>query len=299
MKAKGSQLSKGNYIALGKAVAKFNRTINELKQEENKLYLPNEINYQEFSKRITTKEEFERQINNLKSFSKSDDEIYETTAGEELTFWEREILEDESKRAIRRMKNDLSRNVNKYDKDTIDTLKSNIKTIKELEHLKGRDFVDAVKKIHRLGAKDYNYRRALQYRENFMKAYENLSNYQNYEKFKKRLERFKNPINFYKFIQKSEYFKDLFIRYIPGKGVVVTTGDFDTDEEGFNYALENDYNMNLEENKPKTTNHDYKYSLISKDGVVISQSDSKQTLKNIALKSNDISIANGWIRENE
>ena len=246
MKAKGSQLSKGNYIALGKAVAKFNRTINELKQEENKLYLPDEINYQEFSKRITTKEEFERQINNLKSFSKSDDEIYETTAGEELTFWEREILTDESKRAVRRMKNDLNKNVSKYDKDTIDTLKSNIRTIKNLENLKGRDFVDAVKKIHRLGAKDYNYRRALQYRENFMEGFKNWSNYENYEKFKKRLDRFKNPINFYKFIQKSEYFKDLFIKYVKGKGVVVVVGDFEEDEYAFNYALENDYGMKID-----------------------------------------------------
>ena len=216
MKLNGSELTKGDYISLGKAVAKFNRTINELKKEENKTYLPEEIEYKDISEKIVKKSELDRYIKNLRSFTKEDDEVYETKSGEEITFWERDILESERKTAIKRMEKDL-KNVNKYDRDTIDTLKSNINTMKNLENLTKENFRDAVKKIHRLGATDYEYRRALQYRQNFYRALENISNYKNYEKFKKRLDRYKNPINFFKFVQRSEYFRDIFVKYVPRK----------------------------------------------------------------------------------
>ena len=39
---------KGDFIKLGKAVSQFNRKINELQSEENKLYLPEIIDYTEF-----------------------------------------------------------------------------------------------------------------------------------------------------------------------------------------------------------------------------------------------------------
>lgn len=215
-KLSGSQLKKGDYISLGKAVAKFNRTVNELKAEEKKAYLPELIDYKEMSKRIVTKNELDRYIKNLRDFTiEEGKEIYETKAGEEITFWERNIIEDERKRAIRRMTRDLKNNVNKYDKDTIDTLKSNIKTLKNIEGLTKNDFKDAIRKAHRLGTTDYQYRRALQYRENFYKALEEISNYRYYEKIKQRLDKFTNPINFFKFTQKSEYFKDLFVKYVP------------------------------------------------------------------------------------
>lgn len=41
---------RGDYISLGKAVANFNKKINELKTEENALLLPDEINYSELKR---------------------------------------------------------------------------------------------------------------------------------------------------------------------------------------------------------------------------------------------------------
>ena len=41
---------RGDYISLGKAVANFNRKINELKTEENALLLPDEISYSELKR---------------------------------------------------------------------------------------------------------------------------------------------------------------------------------------------------------------------------------------------------------
>lgn len=42
----------------------------------------------------------------------------------------------------------------------------------------------------------------------------------------------------------------------------------------------------------------YKYSLISSNGIEVSASDSRQTLVDIAMKSKDKTIGNGWIRVN-
>lgn len=243
MKLQGSELKRGDYISLGKAVAKFNRTINELKQEENKTYLPEEIKYKDISERIVKKSELDRYIKNLRDFtSNKNDDIYLTEAGEKITSWEREVLETERKTAIKRMNRALKK-VNQYDKEQIETLKSNIENMKNLENLTKEDFKDTIKRIHRLGATDYEWRKALQYRENYYRALESISNYENYEKFKKRLDRFKNPINFFNFIQKSETMKDLFVYYKGGTGLVI--GAFTTSEDAFNYALENDYNMEV------------------------------------------------------
>lgn len=41
---------RGDYITLGRAVSQFNRKINELKSEENKLLLPKEINYSDLKR---------------------------------------------------------------------------------------------------------------------------------------------------------------------------------------------------------------------------------------------------------
>lgn len=237
------KLSRGDYISLGKAVAKFNRTINELKTEENKSYFPEEFKYKDLKEKIVSKTELDRYIKNLRNFKKENSEIYLTESGEKLTIWERNVLEQERKIAIRRMSNKLKK-VSEYDKETRITLKSNILNLKNLEKLTKENFKDTVKRIHNIGTKDYDLRKAEQYRENYYKALESISNYENYKKFKKRLDRFKNPINFYNFIQKSEIMKDLFVYYKGGQGLVI--GAFSTDEEAFDYALENDYNIKLE-----------------------------------------------------
>lgn len=290
MKLNGSELKRGDYISLGKAVAKFNRTINKLKSEENKVNLPETIDFREISERIVTKNELDRYVKNLRSFTESDaQEIYETEAGENITYWERNILENERKEAIKRMSLDLKKNVNKYDKDTIDTLNYNIKVMKNLETLTKNDFKDAVRKIHRLGASDYNYRRNLQFRENFYRAFESISNYKYYDKFKKRLDRYKDPFKFYEFTRKSEFFKDIFKTYVKGKGIVYVVGNFDSGEESFNYALENDYGIELK----------YKYSLISENGTILAEGDNKAKLNDLIKKSTDNKFKNAKIVVNE
>lgn len=215
-----NKLTRGDYISLSKAVAQFNQTINELKTEENKTYLPNEIVYKNVKEKIVGKNELDRYIKNLKNFKKENADIYITESGEKLTKWEKGVLEQERKIAINRMTKKLEK-VNPYDKDTRISLTSNIENLKKLENLKKSDFRDLVKRIHNIGVRDYDLRRAIQYRENYYRALQGISHYENYVKFKNRLDRIKDPIKFFKFIQKSDIMKDLFAYYKGGKGLVI------------------------------------------------------------------------------
>ena len=97
--------SRSDTAKLSRAVRDFNKKINELKNEENKLYLPEEIEYKETKKEITTRRELNRVINSLKRFKKEGaEELYTTKAGEKMTRWERRELGIQSGIAVRRLK---------------------------------------------------------------------------------------------------------------------------------------------------------------------------------------------------
>ena len=99
---------KGDYISLGKAISNFNKKINRLQQEENKLYLPNIIEYKEAKENITTRSELNRLINSLRRFQReSAEDLYVTQAGEEITKWERRELGIQSRIAQTRLKKEL------------------------------------------------------------------------------------------------------------------------------------------------------------------------------------------------
>lgn len=278
---------------LQKAVARFNKKVVELTTEENKNYIPKQYDYDILKNTIKGSNEMNRVIRNLNKFNRVD--LYITEAEEKITSWERNVLEEEKEIALKRMQNQLQ-NANKYDKDTIDTLKWNIENIKKLETLKEGNFKDAVARIHRIGVKDYELRKLIQYRENYYKALEEIENYKNFRKFKKMIDRIKDPKEFYEIIQKSSTMSDLFIYYKGNEGIVI--GNFATSEEAFNYALENDYNIETEY-KDYNIETKYKYVLISIDGTIVAQSDSKQTLQNMRLNSKDKRINMGKIVEND
>ena len=79
-----------DYLSLGRAVANFNKKINELQKQEKKLYLPELKNYKDIKENIQTRQELNRVIKSLKRFSKEGaEDLYTTKAGEQLTKWER------------------------------------------------------------------------------------------------------------------------------------------------------------------------------------------------------------------
>ena len=97
--------SRSDTAKLSRAVRDFNKKIKELKNEENSLYLPKEVEYKETKKEITTRRELNRVINSLKRFKKEGaEELYTTKAGEKMTRWERRELGIQSGIAVRRLK---------------------------------------------------------------------------------------------------------------------------------------------------------------------------------------------------
>ena len=101
---------KGDAIKLGKAVADFNRKINELKAEENLLYLPDTLSFAEEKENITTRKELNRRIDSLKRFQNEGAEgLYITKAGESITNWERQELEKQKAIAIRRLEKEKAK----------------------------------------------------------------------------------------------------------------------------------------------------------------------------------------------
>ena len=81
--ANNSQIKwkKGDFISLGKAVSAFNKKINELQNNENKLYLPEFKDYNLIKQNINNRKELNRQINSMKEFLKEGaEELYTTKA---------------------------------------------------------------------------------------------------------------------------------------------------------------------------------------------------------------------------
>lgn len=76
----------GDYISLGKAVSNFNKKIREIRNEENKLYLPEEQNYKDIRNEIVTRSQLKNIINSLRRFSKEGAEELYTTKGRKANY---------------------------------------------------------------------------------------------------------------------------------------------------------------------------------------------------------------------
>ena len=235
---------KGDYIKLGQAVSKFNKKINELQKEENKLYLPEKIDYRDLKDTILTRNELNRKINSLKGFLKEDAESKITTdAGAEITKWEYGELKKERRRAISSLQEELSQelNINKKYRAGFTTAKQGqiedtIASLNKLTKTTGYEFKRVKERIHRRGKTDYSLYRQSIYRDNYYKALEGIKNFKNYEVLKEKLDSIKNPGEFYNYIQRSDTLSDLFLYYSNGDGLVY--GSFATNEEAFDSALE-------------------------------------------------------------
>ena len=101
--------NRSDTATLSRAIRDFNKKVRELKTEENKLYLPEEISYKETKENITTRRELNRMINFLKRFKRQGaEELYITQAGEEMTKWERKELGIQARVAVRRLNRELA-----------------------------------------------------------------------------------------------------------------------------------------------------------------------------------------------
>lgn len=231
---------KGDYIKLGQAVSRFNKIINELDVNERE-YLPDLMEYKDLKEHITSRKELNRIIKSLRRANIENlKETRTFDSGEEISRWEFSEINKARRRALRNLEveragilqnrpsigmGDERLSEIKAIEDSFETL--NEKTGSDLKRLKAR--------IMAVGRSDYKLAKDKLFMDNFYKALEGISNFQNYEVLKKELDKIKNPTKFYEFVNKSPVLMDLFLWYKESDSLFY--GGFSDNEDAFDSTL--------------------------------------------------------------
>lgn len=234
---------RGDFIKLSKAVNKFNRQINELESKGYK-NLPGLKDYKFLKSNIYTRKELNRLVNSMKKFNIESAKSVEFSSGQNISAWEYKELRLARNRAKRYLegKLEIQQRENPYAKfgletKEIETTKKTLSSLNKLESAKDKfELERLMKRIKNLGSYDVEMKRATQYRENYMKALEQMSNYDNYDLLKEKLDSIKNPEQFYEFISSNSDLPDLF-EYYESSPQAQTYGGYDNNQEAFNRAL--------------------------------------------------------------
>lgn len=257
--------SKSDYLTLGKAVSNFNKKIRELQTEENKLYLPEPVEYGQIKKEILTRGKLNDVLRSLRSFNEvSVQPILNRQTGQMITQWEMQETEIKSFRAEKNLikqsqtisgileeaktggKRISSKQQQEMKLQYLEVLE-NLRDIKAYREKAELPYMTYKQMVTKLGDVDYEMLKATIYRQNFEYAFESFKNFKGYELFKEKLDRIKNPIYFYHYTRRGEYLKDVFVHYREGEGVV--KGKENPDQKKFNEALEKMGFIKEEKNK--------------------------------------------------
>ena len=252
----------GDYVKLGKAVADFNKKVNRLQSEENKLYLPETIDYKEAKENITTRKELNRLVNSLRRFQREGaEELYTTQAGEDITKWERRELGIQSRIAQTRLQRELKAlnepmesgfSRAQMGSTRVREIEAQLRNLKQIETKSGYEFQRLRSRIARTGVSDYTMKKAITYQQNYIKEMEKYSHFDNYDLLMAKLKSFKNPISFYEFVSKTEltadltyqsdeyYTQEYFNRFIEDLGIEIENDSV----SAFSAELEGKYTFN-------------------------------------------------------
>ena len=231
---------KGDYIKLGQAVSRFNKIINSLEVDERE-YLPELRDYKDMKEHITSRKELNRIINSLKRANVENLLAIKTfDSGEEISKWEFSELNKAKRRALRNLNVERANILGGREsigmgderlseiqaiEDSFERL--NEKTGSYLKRLKSR--------IMSVGRSDYKLSKDIQFRKNFYKTLEGISNFQNYDILKRELDKIKNPSKFYEYVKRSPVLMDLFLWYKESDSLFY--GGFSDNQEAFNSTL--------------------------------------------------------------
>ena len=231
---------RGDYVRLGRAISKFNKVINEIEIDEKDV-LPELKNYKELKESINSRKELNRVINalnraNIKTLT--DTVVYES--GEEVTRWESSEINKAMRRALRNLESERagilsSRESIGMGDERLSEIKAIERSFESLGERKGTEFERIKERIFSLGRSDYKITRDKQFRENFYKALEGISNFQNYGILKHELDKIKNPTKFYDYVKQSPVLMDLFLWYKESDSLFY--GGFSDNEDAFDSTL--------------------------------------------------------------
>ena len=231
---------KGDYIKLGQAVSRFNKIVRELEVDERD-YLPDLKDYKELKEHITSRKELNRVINSLKRVSSEnllERKVFDS--GEEISKWEFSEVNKAKKRALKNLQLEKenilsSRPSIGMGEERLSEIRAIEKSFENLKTSTGSDLKKLVRRIQSVGRTDYKLAEDKLFMDNFYKALEGISNFQNYDILKKELDKIKNPTKFYEYVSKSTTLMDLFLWY--KEPDVLFYGAFSSNQEAFDSSL--------------------------------------------------------------
>ena len=212
-----------DYLRLGKAISDFNKKRNKLLNEENENYFPDEFNYYEAKKNITTRRELNRFIKMLSRFQEEDAaELYINKVGEKMTKWTRKELGILARTVARRTNQEIKelytpKSGEKFSKaqrgsGDLRIAEWKIRQTKQIDFKKGYEFKKLKSFISYQGVSDFYTKRAINYQRIYMEVIERYQNYDNYEKLMKKLKQIKNPNAFYDLIKSTNNIIDISVK---------------------------------------------------------------------------------------
>lgn len=231
---------KGDSIRLGRAISRFNKIINEIEVDERDV-LPEIRNFKEIKQNINTRKELNRVINALNRANEENlKQTREYASGVELTAWEYREVSKAMRRAMRNLESERAgilagRESIGMGDERLSEIKAIENSLETLGNRKGAEFMRIKDRIFSLGKSDYKITRDKQFQENFYKALEGISNFQNYDVLKHELDKIKNPSKFYDYVKKSPVLMDLFLWYKESDSLFY--GGFSDNQEAFDSTL--------------------------------------------------------------
>lgn len=232
---------KGDYIRLGQAVSRFNKIIKELEDIEDIDYLPDIKSYKNIKEHIVSRKELNRVINSLRRANVDNimkRRVYDS--GQEVSDWEFKEINKSRRIALRNLAKE--REIILSERPSIGMGEERLSEIqaieKSFEDLKNRtrgEFKRVMERIFSIGRSDYKLSKDELFRQNFYKALEGISNFQNYDLLKKELDKIKNPTRFYEYVKQSPILMDLFLWY--KEADVLYYGGFSSNQEAFDSSI--------------------------------------------------------------
>lgn len=231
---------RGDFIKLGQAVSRFNKLINELDIDE-KDYLPDLKDYKEIKEHINSRKELNRILNSLRRGNVENllsTKILES--GEKISVYEWKEINYAKRRALSNLKRErenilANRPSIGMGDERLSEIKAIEKSFETLQQKTGSDLKRLKSRIMSVGRADYKLSRDKLFKENFYKALEGISNFQNYEVLKNELDKIKNPSKFYEYVSKSPVLMDLFLWY--KESDTLFYGGFNDNQDAFTSTL--------------------------------------------------------------
>ena len=236
---------------LDSAMKRFNREVNKL--SELNIPTPEKKKFSDLVEHITTRKELDNVIQTLNDFNEiTATEEVKLQSGESVPLYIFNEVSKKKEQAERNLYTELNKiQMQRQEEQNSYMGQPRVTEIQEtleiiMDYTKDLDtFTQTASRTKSIGRTDYAFARQVQFRENFMKALDNVKNFAHYKDLKKELNKYRNPAKFYTYIKKSNVLMDIWIWYKEQENGA-TYSSFDTNENAFNYALTDELGIDVE-----------------------------------------------------